>query len=492
MSAQPQEEKKPSSAEETIDLHTDQGLFIAFTPGLMVTHLDDGTPDLSATMKESDGFFIETSEGRRAMVQFSEVDDLVFMMGDGVNQYINPKLHHDSLAQSRKLRATPHSVGLPEQNTSDARSWFGLMVLPPADAYSEREGRTYGDVRHLLATSKVEDIPEGLGCSSIEHRALDGDEHNDDCEEGALQCWFRCMSHATYGVSPETCNDSPDHEIKCVNPRGQVSDGWQHGDYYLSCTDSVEEVTPFPKLPYFPQDNQTCTVDAWEEFSDSSADYDYMFDLSTDETTAKFFWSPNEQGGTVKGRLAFANIFGYISFGFASTDPDAKKNGMNGAEIILASPGTDYNAVDGLDMDSGILIAEYKIDEAQSSFRHWQTPTNDLIAVKSGNAAPASVEFDGCFTVLEFEMSKIGDSEFDLMGSNIMLWAANPIDTYMGYHGKNRDVFAVEWATGKASFGKEILEDIETDDGNMMDNAGAIASTHLSIVAIAIVSLLVL
>lgn len=487
MSAEQQE--RPSSAEETIDLHIDQGLFIAFTPGLMVTHLEDGTPDLSGTMRESEGFFIETSEGHRAMVQFSEVDDLVFMMGDGVNQYINPKLHNDSLAQSRKLRAPPHSVALPKQNTSDARSWFGLMVLPPTDAYSEKDGRTYGEVRHLLATSKIEDIPEGLGCSSIEHRALDGDENNDECEEGFQQCWFRCMSHGEFDVSHETCNDSPDHAVKCVNPRGQVSDGWRHGDYYLSCTDSVEEVTPFPNLPYFPQDNQTCTAGAWEEFSDSYAAYDHVFDLTTDKTTAKFFWSADEKSGTINGRLAFGDIFGFLGFGFANTDPDAGHNGMNGAEIILASPGSEYNPVDGLDMESDTLVAEYKISENDTSFRHWQTPTNDFIAIKT--SAPASVEFDGCFTSLKFKMSQIGDSEFDLMGSNVMLWAGNPVDTYMGYHGKNRALFTVEWATGKANFGKE-LDDDDTMYPDGPDSAGAMASTHLSVPLIVILSLLVL
>jgi len=214
--------------------------------------------------------------------------------------YINPKLHYDTISQSRKLRATPHSVGLATQNFSKTRTWFGLMILSPADAYSEKDGRSYGELRHLLATSPIEDIPGRLGCSSVEHRAP---------------------------IMPSNVSTLV----------AKFSDGWAHGDYYLSCTDSVEEVTPYPTLPYYPRDNETCTTQAWEEASNSTVDFDHMFDLITDKTTAKFFWSVNEQAGTIKGKLTFGDIFGYLAFGFANTDPDTGHNGMNGAEIIMAS-----------------------------------------------------------------------------------------------------------------------------------------------------------
>lgn len=63
----------------TIALHTDQGFFIAFTPGMIV---QAGGKDMTM----SDGFYIEDSQGRRSLVQFDDEDDLVFMLGDGVNQ----------------------------------------------------------------------------------------------------------------------------------------------------------------------------------------------------------------------------------------------------------------------------------------------------------------------------------------------------------------------------------------------------------------------
>lgn len=65
--------------EATIDFHTDQGFFIAFTPGLIVTSSEE-------PQALSDGFFIQESDGEKMTMEFTGEDDLVFMMGDGVNQ----------------------------------------------------------------------------------------------------------------------------------------------------------------------------------------------------------------------------------------------------------------------------------------------------------------------------------------------------------------------------------------------------------------------
>lgn len=74
------------SFEQTIDLHVDQGFFIAFTPGLIVSHDAKVKPDLSRPLVESEGFYLETSDGNRSLVQFDASDDLIFLMGDGADQ----------------------------------------------------------------------------------------------------------------------------------------------------------------------------------------------------------------------------------------------------------------------------------------------------------------------------------------------------------------------------------------------------------------------
>ena len=68
----------------TIDLHADQGFFIAFTPGMMMSPSNKDNKAAS-----SDGFYIveEDSNNTPIHVNFDvDTDDLVFMLGDGVNQ----------------------------------------------------------------------------------------------------------------------------------------------------------------------------------------------------------------------------------------------------------------------------------------------------------------------------------------------------------------------------------------------------------------------
>jgi hypothetical protein len=77
------EEKK-----KTIEFHTDQGFFIVFTPGMIVSPT---TPTGSTAQQEelplSNGFYIQdTTNGERMHLVFTDKDELVFMMGDGVNQ----------------------------------------------------------------------------------------------------------------------------------------------------------------------------------------------------------------------------------------------------------------------------------------------------------------------------------------------------------------------------------------------------------------------
>jgi hypothetical protein len=63
---------------ETIKFHTDQGFFIAFTPGLIVSP--------GGGLELSDGFYVQVASGEKMSMEFTVEDDLVFMMGDGVNQ----------------------------------------------------------------------------------------------------------------------------------------------------------------------------------------------------------------------------------------------------------------------------------------------------------------------------------------------------------------------------------------------------------------------
>lgn len=440
-------------SEDTIEMHTDQGFFIAFTPGLMVTHKEGNIlePDLSAPLEVSRGFYVEDSHGMQVPIHFDDRDDLVFMMGDGVNQYVNPNVKDTPQEERKFIRATPHKVGLVSHNDNVARVWYGRMVLPPPLGYNPTEKKTHGQIRSLV--NKRDDnsdqnlnIGQGLGCSSPDHmRLLSGaDGHSSDisCQDGeAIYCWFRCMSLVDQNVSRATCKER-NLNVQCVNPRDQFSLGKKHGDYYPFCSNTTDPVTPYPELPTYPADDKVCIDTLWNTYLDGDK-YDHTFDLTSKETTAMFMWSVDDD--QIHAKLTFRGLFGYISIGLANMDPEARHNGMNGARIIMALPGGggEYSAKDGLDLDKSKTIEEYIIDHQGSSFRHWKTPVT-----VEGRFIDANVTHDDCFTSLSFKMDGIHDQLFNVSGTDDLVWAANGVDFYAGHHGRNRARFNVEWRTG--------------------------------------------
>lgn len=178
----------PVKSVETIEWHTDQGLALVFTPGLI-----NGQP--------TEGFYVQLKDGSTAMVQFDEQDDLVIMLGDGVNQYVNTALETTS-----SLRSVPHALRMPA--TTEPRVWYGLMVLPPADAVHPVHQETFGDLRQ----SMIDKESLALGCSStLQARQLE----EISCEEDTFFCWHRCFNH-TDEVSPEACAEQG-LDLACIN-----------------------------------------------------------------------------------------------------------------------------------------------------------------------------------------------------------------------------------------------------------------------------------
>ena len=455
-----------SEKDETIELHTDQGFFIAFAPGLMVSHADN-VPD-NTPLWETEGFFIEKRDGTRAHVKFDSQDDLIFMMGDGVNQYINPKMKEHSSAQMRTLRATPHSVILPAHDENLSRVWYGRMILPPKDAHSNNDGKSYGEVRSLFTTSEVK--PGSLGCSSQgEIRSLAEDhsghnhnhgEHVGKCEEGSLWCWVRCMDLSTYNA--DTCDDQ-NLQLQCINPRDQFSNGDDHGDFYPGCSNTTTPDAPYDPLDNYPRNDTTCTDAEWENFSTADG-YDHSFDL----TSAKLMWTVKNE--KIHGRLAYNGLHGWLALGFANLAENAGHNGMNGANILMSIPGDDYDAATGFDFTKNTSVAEYVIHEKASSFRHWKDPV-----VNSSSTVIASVNEHECFTYIDFEADGFNGQAFNTNGTDIMIWGANGKDKFAGYHGRSdRAKMSVEWSTGSV----KILKAVKDDD----DNGSTRMSTSLAMV----------
>eukprot|EP00588_Corethron_pennatum_P008873 CAMPEP_0194275272 /NCGR_PEP_ID=MMETSP0169-20130528/8158_1 /TAXON_ID=218684 /ORGANISM="Corethron pennatum, Strain L29A3" /LENGTH=766 /DNA_ID=CAMNT_0039018695 /DNA_START=35 /DNA_END=2332 /DNA_ORIENTATION=+ len=448
--------KKPK---ETIDWHTDQGLFIAFSPALMVS-------DGSALKTSTGDFQIELKDKSRAFVDFGE-DDLVFMLGDGVNQVLNPNMHN------RKLRATPHALTMPKHGVEEARVWYGVMVLPPTDAIHPKQKTTFGNLRRRMIDESLSGSDSdalSLGCSgSGVARQLE----ENVCAEGSTYCWHRCMVHEEFGVSGDMCGEQ-NLDLKCMNPREQISDGNKHGDFYPACTNSTDEVTPYPTLPTYPRVEDNCGDEEWKAFA-SSEGYTHSFDRLGDNRGERGAWEGMElKGGIgshsgnvtrfmwnivddeVEGKLVFHGLFGYLALGFAYEG--GKKNGMHGAPIIMALPGGGYTAKFGLDMDLGPSVSEYVIDESGSSFRHWPIP------IPNRDTSTYEVESTECFTALTFKTNNINDIKFNVTGMDTLLWGSNNQDTFAGYHGRgalqedgtragDRDTFYINWVTGEGGIG---------------------------------------
>ena len=232
------DEKEGDDSTATIELHTDQGLFIAFTPGMLVDHSTDQSLELS------DGFYVQDSTtGENVLLEFTKDDDLVFMLGDGVNQIINNQLGDED--GKKVLRATPHALSL---SNEQPRVWYGRMVLPANDAYlPEAASTTFGQLRQAFvkSSSKGQSIPMGIGCSSNSKmvintsRFLADEGHDEDegghgvsenqCADDSMFCWYRCMA-----LTEETATCA-EHRLglQCVDPRGLVVEGGAgHGDFF--------------------------------------------------------------------------------------------------------------------------------------------------------------------------------------------------------------------------------------------------------------------
>jgi hypothetical protein len=499
-----------TAEETTIDMHIDQGLFIAFAPALVVSA--EGNTDAKPRTSSND-FYIQLEDGSNAIVAFGD-DDLVFMLGDGVNQVINPKIH--KLSEKKPLlRATPHGLSMSDHAKDEARVWYGRMVLPPSGAAHPEHGETFGNMRNLMIEESTSGNQESsshralaMGCSGEGVMARQLEEAT--CEEGSTYCWHRCMLHEEQGISIDHCA-SRNLMLQCINPREQVYVSG-HGDFYPACTNSTENATDYPTVPGYPRDEDECNAERWAEFSTTDG-YQHVTGRLGDNrgqrgwwegasqkgggNVTKFMW--NVVGDEIEGRIAFNGMFGYLSLGFANIT--GAKNGMNGASVIMAIPGGGYTAKFGLDYSFGESVDEYHIHPTGSSFRHWMTP------IPGRDTSSYVVEYDECFTALSFKTNTINGIKFNATGVDSMVWAGNPKDTFCGSHGRgtegrgDRDRFEVEWSTGRTWFlpEMEVEEEMEvTDDSKQIPSdtvvtddserekieSGAASATSNSIIAI--------
>mmetsp|Transcript_4660 Transcript_4660/g.6752 ORF Transcript_4660/g.6752 Transcript_4660/m.6752 type:complete len:641 (+) Transcript_4660:93-2015(+) len=212
-----QQQKQATTAEEeesknTLDWHTDAGLFLAFVPAI---HCDSG----SNSAKDS-SFWFQNEHGEPEQAIF-DPNSIVFMMGTGMQHWI-------STTTETKIKATRHALRIP---AGQNRVWYGMMHLVPEHAIVQRDFKTgqattFQDLKHTLASQDNnnddddEIISIGCGHASTHNRrsrrlgsATDSSECNNSTN---FFCWMTCMDIPHAEHKEEYLND--DYSLYCLDP----------------------------------------------------------------------------------------------------------------------------------------------------------------------------------------------------------------------------------------------------------------------------------
>ena len=177
--------RNEDSTLNTLDLHTDHGLFIAVAPALIAS----GGPD--------HGFLIQLNSGEIVRLELQDENALMFILGDGMSNWIAP-------ATGVSLRPTPHIVQVP---TNDIRSWYGRMFLPPSSAFVETKGTTFGAIRQEMRRALGDDVSFSVCTDGYELFTRD---LASGCETNEILCWGECRT-------APSCSSG--EVAECIDPR---------------------------------------------------------------------------------------------------------------------------------------------------------------------------------------------------------------------------------------------------------------------------------
>ena len=153
----------------TMDFHTDNGLMIAMTTGMIKNTVET----------ETSGLFMMLPSGEKVKVEASD-SSLILMMGEGAAKWLKPVL-------GRSFRAVPHSLNL-NKLTGGSRSWYGKMYLPPSDAIIPDTKLSFKEYHYQESDPKTQSSVIPLACESGSFLP------NAQCPENELMCWNQCVS----------------------------------------------------------------------------------------------------------------------------------------------------------------------------------------------------------------------------------------------------------------------------------------------------------
>lgn len=155
----------------TIDMHVDEGLFIALVPPLLLPQRS--SDNNTNNNKNISGLVIQTKAGERKNVVFPDSSSVLFMIGDGLKRWMKTSL---------SLNAVSHAL---KMSVDTRRMWYGRMFLPPPTQFSSEVGLTFGMYRQLVVTNSPEAM---VGCLAGGVGIRDT-----QCNASEYYCWMRCF-----------------------------------------------------------------------------------------------------------------------------------------------------------------------------------------------------------------------------------------------------------------------------------------------------------
>ena len=206
----------------TLDYHTDGGFMIAMTTGYYT----------NGAASDASGLYLEMKDGKRVKAEAQD-DSLIILMGDGAARWLSPVLGRPFYAAKHALIAD-----LPSGSQA-ARSWYGKMYLPPADAIIPQEAKTFGEYRHvqnqhLAKTKSIQDMSAQEALHKMLPSACGGDHYaimtanSVGCASNEILCWANCMPVPTgCSAADAVCINTKDGTVSpgenhCMNPDGSV------------------------------------------------------------------------------------------------------------------------------------------------------------------------------------------------------------------------------------------------------------------------------
>ncbi|KAH9253393.1 hypothetical protein BASA81_001861 [Batrachochytrium salamandrivorans] len=202
------------SNQAALDMHTDQGLFIAIVPSLAVAS-NSGSVD-----KSDESFVVEVKGQILPVVLPNQGDVLLFMVGDGANY----------LSQPKAMRPVPHGLLLGNLNPKHARAWFGRMFFAPKDAVlaGTKADTFQSRIEQVVESRRLgQDFPVlGCGGGGDSNRRVLADGAG-GCNSTQVYCWMSCKPKLDCGADDaQYCQDKNGNEWAdcptCHDPKAKV------------------------------------------------------------------------------------------------------------------------------------------------------------------------------------------------------------------------------------------------------------------------------